>query len=462
MKTYPYDYQVVGAMRIQRFKGRALLADPMGTGKTATALLYLENNPHLRPAVVICPASLKYNWEAEAYKHLGWRAVVCGGTRPPRMHGLPAPLYVVNYDVLGQKASAKSGPGWFQHLKALDPKAVIIDECQAISSLKAKRTRWVRLFAKGIPSVVALSGTPLTNRPFELFSVLNLIRPDLFPSFRSYADRYCNPRMKPWGMDYSGASHLDELHRKLTDVLMIRRRKEDVLGHLPPKTRTVTAVPITDQRQYKQAQDNYVRWLLENRPDKMHAASRAMRLTQINVLKQLCGTLKLPSVMEWIDTFLEESDEKLVAFAVHHAVLDALQERYKKSCVRVDGTMESRARQNSVDAFQNNPRIRVFLGNIQAAGKGLTLTAARTVVFAEMGWTPGEHAQSEDRCHRIGTTGNVQIHYLCAKGTIEERLARLIQDKQSVLSATLDGGVVAGDIDVFDLLCDELLTGVVG
>jgi SWI/SNF-related matrix-associated actin-dependent regulator of chromatin subfamily A-like protein 1 len=459
MNTQPYSYQVIGARRIKRYGGRALLADEQGLGKSLEYLMFLERNPELCPAVVVCPASLKYNWEDEAAKHFNLRAEVLEGTRPPKRLPLnPARLYVANYQILGKRNAENAGPGWNDYLKALRPQSVCLDECQAISNLTAKQTKWVRRLCDGVPSVVGLSGTPLTNRPKELFSILNLLRPDLFPSFKVYGDRYCAPRMTQWGMQYDGADHLDELHGILTEHLMIRRRKADVLHDLPPKRRYCVTLPLTDPGQYKKAQDSFLQWLGTVAPEKVFRAKRAQRLTQVGYLRRLLAQLKLPAVCEWVDNFLADTDSKLVLFCVHTETIDHLCRRYKSLCVRVDGSTPVRDRQRAKDAFQGNKGVRVFVGNIDAAGKGLTLTAADTVAFVELPWTPGAAVQAEDRIHRIGQTREADVVFLCGRGTIDGRVAELLQTKQGTLSGVLDGGAREEDLNVFDLLCRSLLT----
>lgn len=461
MLTRPFDYQVIGARRIAQFKGRALLSDQMGLGKTLQVLLHLHRHPNLRPAVVVCPAGLKFNWEAEAARHLGMRAMVLEGTRPPgRLPRIPAPLYVASYNILGQRGGQHSGPGWSDWLAALNPEFIALDECQAISNRSALQTKWTRKLCRGIEQVVGMSGTPLTNRPAEMFSILNILRPDLFPAFRPYADEFCDPQVRPWGMDYGGAKNLDKLHAFLTEHLMIRRRKEDVLKELPLQRRSVVTLPMSDPKEYQHAHRDFLTWLAKRMPERVFRASRAERLTQVGYLKRLAGKLKLKAVGEWVDQFLQGSDGKLVLYAVHVEVMDYLEKRYRRLCVRVDGSTPPLHRQRAQDAFQARKSLRLFLGNIQAAGKGITLTAATTVAFAELDWTPGAHAQAEKRIDRIGQTMETDAIYLVARGTLEEKLVKLLQDKAQVLSAVLDGGPCVGDLDVFDALCREI--GVAG
>lgn len=449
--TVPYTYQIKGVRKLHQFGGRGLCADEMGLGKSFQALLYALRHPEARPVIVVCPASLKWNWEREALVHVGMRAEVLEGTRPPK-EGIVTPhnLIVINYDILRF---------WLPYLIGLEPKLVIIDESQMLGSRTSKRTKSVKTLCYGIPHVLALSGTPLTNRPAELWPTLNILRPDLFPSFFPFAMRHAGARRAPWGWEFKGASHLSELHDKLKQTLMIRRLKKDVLKDLPSKRRCIVPLPLSDPAEYERAVKDFLGWLADRNPVKLQSAEKAQQLTKLGYLKWLAGMLKLPAVMEWVDNFFAETDEKLVLFAIHKAVITQLHDRYKKLCVVVDGSVVGKKRQLAVDQFQRDKKTRLFIGNVQAAGKGLTLTKASTVALAEIGWTPGEHTQAEDRAHRIGTVKKVTAYYLVSKGTIEEKLLEILQAKQKVLNKTLDGGKNGTDFDLYNQLTIAIKEG---
>lgn len=449
MTTKPYAYQSDGALQIERFGGRALLADEQGLGKTLTSLLWARRNPEARPAVVVCPASVKYNWQAEALRHFGLRADVLEGTRPPAQSlAGAAPLLVLNYEIVG---------AWLKHLKALRPRLVILDEAQAVCNRKAQRSKNAKALCEGVPHVIALSGTPLVNRPAELWQVLNLVRPDLFPKFWPFAQRYAGPELKRWGWTFNGATNLDELNKILRETVMIRRLKKDVLRELPPKRRASVTLPLAGPQEYLRAERNFLNWLNAIDAARAARASRAEQVARLTYLRCLVGRLKLPAVFQWIDDYLEGCDDKLVVFGVHKEVLGPLAQRYQGECVTVDGSVVGRNRQKAVDRFQADPNTRLFFGNIKAAGKGLTLTAAPAVAMVEFPWTPGDLAQAEDRIHRIGQTREACIYFLTAKDTVEDKLVRVIGRKQAVLDQTLDGLPAGESLDLFDLLAREMI-----
>ena len=439
--TKLYPYQREGIEQISRFGGRALLADSMGLGKTAQGLVWMRENAK-PPCIVVCPASLKINWAREAWKFVRIKAEILWGKKPPRGWRPNRRLLIVNYDILS---------GWVDLLKFLRPSLVMIDECHVIKNRGAKRTKAVRELCKRVPFIIGMSGTPMTNRPIELFSILSLLRKDRFDNFYKFAWRYCNPKHNGYGWDYTGSKNLGELHKQLSQTCMIRRKKRDVLKDLPAKSRFV--VPMAVQlKEYTYAEKHFAKWYEEQGKDR----SKAIQIVKIGELKRIAAKLRLASSQEWIKNFLESSDSKLIVFAVHKKIIEPLRKRFGNSCVVIDGSIVGQQRQNAVDKFQKSSSVRLLIGNIQAAGLGLNLTAADTVAFVEMGWTPGEHTQAEDRIHRIGQRNAASCYYHVAEGTIEEDLCRILQGKQKVLDATLDGKEQLEENNVFDLLIEAI------
>lgn len=448
--TTPYRFQVVGVRKITEFNGRVLLADEMGLGKTFQFLMYAKQNPTLRPIVVVCPASLKYNWQDEAAMHVGMRAEILETRKPPKGGlGFRPQLVIINYEILQY---------WLPWLMSLRPQLVGIDEAHYIKSRSSIRTKAVRALCHGVPHVIAISGTPLTNEPAELWPSLNILRPDLFKGFTSFGFRYCGPRKTPWGWQFRGATRTKELHKLLSESCMVRRLKKDVLQDLPPKTRVVLSMDMDRRHEYLEARDNFVAWILKNAPKKMKKALKAQALVKMGYLKRLVADLSLKYKAEWIDNFLEESGGKIVLFAVHKKVIRFLEERYKGKCVVVDGSVKGKHRRQAFYAFKHDKSIRVFIGNIRAAGVGWNATSASTVAFIELDWVPGNHIQAEDRIHRIGQKFRSFIYYLVAHDTIEEYLCKLLQKKQETLDAVLDDGKVDMKFDLLDQLI-KITTG---
>lgn len=407
------------------------------------SLWYASRNKST-PIVVVCPASLKWQWQAEVDKVLGWKSMVCEGTKSVPLHGR---VTIINYDVLG---------GWLEAFKKLKPSLVILDECQYIMNPKAKRTKHVAKLCKGIPHVLALSGTPLVNRPIELFPTLNILQPDTFSSRFKFGIDYCAGKRNHWGWEFKGATKTKELNKLLTDTCMVRRRKEDVLSELPDKIHQVIPVDLQSEHVYRVAEADFIEWLRKRDPKAAERALRAEAITKAGCLLRLAARLKCKSVVDWINNWLTDTDDKMIVFAVHRKMIEALQRRLAAKSVVIDGSVTGRDRNEAVLQFQGDPTTRLLIGNIQAAGVGLNLIAASSVALAELPWQPGAVAQAIDRAHRIGQTRCVNVYYLVARGTAEEKRCRIISKKQEVLSAVLDGGEVENELDVFDEFLNEV------
>jgi len=437
-----YKYQKKGVRQIDHFKGRALLADEMGLGKTVQALDWLKQHPDVRPVIIVCPASIKWIWEHHVALLLDTGSSVANGRTPPKGTNLhPPQITILNYDIL---------PYWLDYLQTLSAKALLLDEGHYLKSLTTKRSKAAKTLSKKIPYIIGITGTPLTNRPSELWNILTILRPDLYKSLWSYRWRYCDPKKKPWGWEFNGASNLQELHANLKNTMMIRRLKKDVLTDLPEKTHNIIPVEIK-RKEYQEATDNFLFWLATKSPAAAKRAKSAQRLVQLGQLKQLAVKYKMKSVTKWIEDFLEESNEKLVLFAIHKTTIQLLHKTFPASVV-VDGSTSMHDRKLAVKAFQADPKIKIFIGNIQAAGTGITLTASSSVLFVELPWVPADLTQASDRVHRIGQTKGVMIYYIVAKNTIEEGLCAILQKKQKILSEILDGDVQKDELNIYDEL----------
>lgn len=429
-KKDPYPFQVEGVGFIEYKNGRVLLADEMGLGKTVQVLMWLELHPNKRIAVIVCPASLKLNWAREIEEGMttNMNIHIAEGRDP---YFIPnTDIIIINYDILSY---------WSGMLLELEPQVLITDECHYYKNNKAKRTKAVKRLAKKIPHVIAISGTPIQNRPIEIYNAVTILDPTLFPNYWNFVQRYCDAKNTGFGWDLSGASNTEELHEILINSIMIRRKKKDVLADLPDKVRSYIPFDIDNRKEYDKAGDDFIKYAKSVRGEEAaEKASNAEIITQIEYLKQIAVKGKLEEVLDWISNFLE-SGEKLVVFATHKEVITKIMDKFKKIAVKVDGSVTGRKRDQAVVDFQTLERIRLFVGNIKAAGVGLTLTAASNVAVIELPWAPGDLDQLEDRCHRIGQKDCVNVHYLLSLGTIEYELAEILDRKRKILDSVLDG-----------------------
>ena len=441
-----YPFQEEGVRWLELHRGRGLIADDMGLGKTVQALVWLKSHPEALPAVVVCPASIKLNWAREAKRWIGAVPVILSGKKKKlieihnedEVQGSPR-IIIINYDILEH---------WWTDIRSrFKPGSVIVDEAHYIKSSTTHRTKAVKQLCKGIKYVIALSGTPIMNRPAEIYEAIKLVCPGLFPKKWDFLKRYCGLRNNGFGWEYKGATHTDELHKKLTGTCMIRRKKEDVLPDLPAKTRTVLPLELDNAEEYKTAEQDFGSWLAD-RGEKEKAVTV---LGQLEALKQLAVEGKIKQAIKWIGDFLE-SGEQLVVFCHHQKTVKRLSTAFGSQGVVVDGSTPERQRQAHIDAFQGEPGVRLFIGTL-AAIEGITLTAASNVAFLELWWSPGQHSQAEDRVHRIGQEAqSIGAYYLIAAGTVEEKIARLLDRKQKVVTGVLDGEEVAEDNLLTELL----------
>jgi SWI/SNF-related matrix-associated actin-dependent regulator 1 of chromatin subfamily A len=427
-KLYPFQAEGVGFLNAR--DGRGLLGHEMGLGKTVMALAFLQDNPKALPAVVVCPASLKDVWSNECKRWTTLTPEILSGRTPwvPRAAERRDCLTIINYDILD---------AWQETLNRFTH-TVILDECHYIKSSSARRTKATKAFCKDKPHVIALSGTPIVNRPVEFYTTLNILAPTQFNHYWDFVQRYCAAKHNGYGWDVSGSSNTDELNKRLSDI-MLRRLKEDVLPDLPEKT--VTTIPLTPNdldKSYYEATliEALGAWNEDEKPDPLKD------ITQIGKLRLAALDAKFDACKNWIDDFLS-GGRKLVVFVVHHKTSDRLRKIYGNRAVYLDGRTDVRERSKVVEQFQADPKVQMLVGNIQVAGTGITLTAAQDAVFIEMGWTPAEHRQAEDRIHRIGQKGATNVYYLIAQDTLETDMVELIREKQKVLDSVLDGMVVA-------------------
>ncbi|MBF86325.1 MAG: hypothetical protein CL489_17865 [Acidobacteria bacterium] len=418
---------------------RCFIADEMGLGKTVQSLAAVQG-ANAYPMLVVCPASLKMNWEREARMWLPGKTVHIVDNQVGVKN---ADVVIVNYDILSKQKVP---------LKAARFQSLVFDESHYAKSRDAQRTKALKEIAAEIPAdglVLALTGTPVLSRPLELVSQLEILdRLIDFGGAWNFKQTYCAAKHNGYGWDFKGSSNADELNELLRRTCYVRRQKADVLTELPAKGRYTAEVELSHKAMatYRAVENDTMVWLSENGQQR----ERMDVLAKITTLKRLAGEGKIEAACEWIDTFLDSTDRKLVVFAHHQVVVDTLAERY--GGLRVAGKDSSETRQAAVDTFQGDPDARVIVLNMKAGGVGLTLTAASDVLFVEQGWTPAEHDQAEDRCHRIGQDEHVSAWYLLAEGTIDDDIYALIAKKRLVVDAVTDG-----DDDVQDSILNDLV-----
>jgi superfamily II DNA or RNA helicase len=409
---------------------RCFLADEQGLGKTVEALATLEAAGAF-PAVVVCPASLKLNWQRETSHWLPHRSVAVIEGRGVAV-APAADVTILNYEIVAAHREA---------LGRARPRALVVDESHNVKNPQAKRTQAGRRLAATVREDglrLALSGTPVLNHAEELVAQLRVIgRLEEFGSGAQFARRF------------RGDSSEERLHWHLRRRCFVRRLKSEVLPQLPAKRQVVVPVALSNAKEYRLAEEDVIAWLRSQPLDlrelnaKIAATLRAERLAQLGTLQRLAARGKLAAALSWIADFLE-SGEPLVVFARHVEVQEALLARFPLAA-HLLGRDSARSREEAVRAFQSSDGPQLLIGATRVAGQGITLTRASNVAFLELEWTPAMHDQAEDRCHRIGQHDAVTAWYLLAADTIDETMAALIQRKRGIVAAVTDGTRLDGD-----------------
>jgi SNF2 family DNA or RNA helicase len=316
-KLYPYQKKGVKLIG-QKYKGRVLLGDSMGLGKTIQSAQYLAENPEARPAVIVCPAMLKWNWQEELLRHYNIPSTILEGRKPPKQKNLlrNEKIVILNYEIL---------QAWMPWIERMKPQIAIVDEIHYCKNRKTIRTKSVRRLSRICPQFIGLSGTPIENKPAEIWPIANMIRPDKFDSFWTFAQRYCEPQKMHGRWVFNGSSNRGELRDLLKATIMIRRTKEQVAEQLPPKTHVVVPLPIDKPEEYYAAKSDLIHWLKRNSVTKANSATHAKMLASVGYLKRLAARLKTKNAMAWFDDLLDSNPGKIILFAIHKKIVQTLE-----------------------------------------------------------------------------------------------------------------------------------------
>lgn len=452
-----------------------LIGDEMGLGKTIQAIGISNAVPEIRSVLIVCPATPRLNWHREWKKWCvkGLRVEIALGKIFPK-----SDVVIVGYDGLKKFQAQIRSRQW---------DLLIADEVHRAKNKKAQRSKYLwgyvpsaRMAHKEdpIPPIptarfVVMSGTPLVNRPIELWPIIEHLDPNgLGKNFFRFAQRFCAAYNNGYGWDFKGASNLGELQDILRGSIMVRRLKSEVLKELPPKRRQVVPVEIdaddseasaavvAETAAWERAEKNLetarVEMELAKAAEDQNEYAAAVRklkdaqkiaFNEMSAARKRTAIAKIPYLIEHLEEAVENSG-KVVAFVHHHEVMDAIMAHFGPVAVKIDGRVtKPEDRQAAVDRFQTDPTCTLFSGGITAAGEAITLTAASHVVAGELDWRPGIMSQCEDRCHRYGQRDSVFIQHLVLDGSIDARMAKVIVDKQDVIDRALDTKTDTAPID---------------
>jgi len=430
-------------------KKKCILADDMGLGKTVMSVIS-SIECEAKKILIICPANAKINWfrEINAYIPEDEISIIKGSRWEPKKYT------IINYDILKNFHTIidnrKKYEDWEVRRNIIDEgyDLVIMDEAHMVKNPKADRTKIVNQICESVEKRWLLTGTPIANRPMDYYNLLHLCGSPITSSWTFYAFRYCdgkkfkkklkNGSMKEiWLTD--GSSNLEELHER-TKSLIIRRKKTDHLD-LPPKIVAPYYIEIDDMKQYNNAFEEYLEWAKSE--GKRLGTGRHM--VELVVLRKYLAAEKVKHTVELAEQAIENG-QKVIIFTNYTHSFNDLMRHFGKLAVGHNGAMNGKQKQNSIDQFQTNPDVKVFIGNLVSAGTAITLTEAQVVIMNDLDFVPANHAQAEDRAFRIGQSKTVNVYYPIAQGTIDEMMYDMLQKKTRIINT-----VVGDEQDELDI-----------
>jgi SWI/SNF-related matrix-associated actin-dependent regulator 1 of chromatin subfamily A len=421
-----------------------ILADDMGLGKTtSTIIAALESGS--KKILIICPASLKINWQREIANYTDRSVYISEGKNFSQEHD----FVIINYDIIKNFHNVKKKSD--SQILGANFDLVVVDEAHYIKNGQAQRTKLINDLVKKVDRLWLLTGTPMTSRPMDYFNLLSLVDSPVAKNWMAYAIRYCSGYQfnaggrKIWNV--TGASNLEEL-RDRTSGLTLRRLKQDVLD-LPDKIITPVYLRLKS-KQYEDVMGDYYNWYEKN-PDE--SKSLTVQFTKLTQVRQVIAEEKVIQTIELAENIIEQG-KKVIIFCNFTNSLDRIIQHFGKTSVRLDGSMSKPERQNSVDKFQEDDKVKVFVGNIRAAGVGITLTAAEAVIMNDLSFLPSDHSQAEDRAYRYGQKNNVLVYYPIFENTIEGVIYDILNKKKQVIATVM--GDVKNDVDLVEEIMKQI------
>ncbi len=430
----PMEHQKESIQKLVENK-KFILADDMGLGKTtSTIIAALETG--VKKILIICPATLKINWKREIENYSQRPIFIAEGKNFSTEHD----FVIINYDIIKNFHDVKKK----DESKILESKfdLVIVDEAHYIKNAQAQRTKLINDIVKNIDRLWLLTGTPMTSRPIDYFNLLSLVDSPVAKNWMAYVIRYCSGYQfkvgakKVWNV--MGSSNLEEL-RDRTSGTILRRLKEDVLD-LPDKIISPVYLRLKS-KEYENLMGEYYEWYRSN-PEE--SKSLTVQFTKLTKVRQVIANEKISQTIELAENIIEQG-KKVIIFCNFTESLNSIVSHFGKSAVKVDGSMSKVERQNSVDRFQEDEKVKVFVGNIKAAGVGITLTAGEAVIMNDLSFLPSDHSQAEDRAYRIGQKNNVLVYYPLFENTIEGLIYDILIAKKHVIATVMGDNLESAD-----------------
>jgi len=422
-----------------------ILADDMGLGKTtSTIIASLEMGTE--KVLIICPASLKINWQREIENYTDKEISIVEGKKWE-----PSEYTIINYDILKNFHDPKH-PDKSDILNyGFD--LVVMDEAHYVQNQKAQRTKIANDIANKVGKVWLLTGTPMTSRPMNYYNLLNLVDSPVADNWMAYAIRYCAGYQFSVGSkrvwNVTGASNLEEL-RDRTKPQVLRRLKEDILD-LPEKILTPVYLR-TKSKEYKKLMVEYYDWYKSSE----ESTSLTIQFSKLMKVRQVIAEEKIKDTIEIAENIIEQG-KKVIIFTNFTDTLNKITNHFGNVAVKLDGKMSKPNRQHSVDEFQNNDKVKVFVGNLKAAGVGITLTAAEAVIMNDLSFVPSDHSQAEDRAYRYDQKFSVSVYYPIFENTVESVIYNILSKKKNIFETVMGDNEGKGDVmeEILNMISQE-------
>jgi SWI/SNF-related matrix-associated actin-dependent regulator 1 of chromatin subfamily A len=424
---------------------RFILADDMGLGKTtSTIIAALETGA--KKILIICPASLKINWQREIENYTDRSVYIAEGKHFSIEHD----FVIVNYDILKNFYDLKDKENSLITKSNFD--LIIIDEAHYIQNGQAQRTKLVNSFVKNVDKLWLLTGTPMTSRPMNYYNLLFLIESPTAQNWMAYAIRYCQGyqfkagNRKIWNT--SGASNLEEL-RDRTSRQVLRRLKTEVLD-LPDKIISPIYLRLKSKL-YEGLMGEYYDWYKNKKEE---SSSLTVQFSKLMKVRQVIAEEKINDTIELAQNIIDQ-DKKVIIFTNFTDTLQKIHSHFGKQSVYLDGSCSKPQRQYAVDQFQENDKIKVFVGNLKAAGVGITLTAGEAVIMNDLSFVPSDHDQAQDRAYRYGQKNSVSVYYPIFENSIEGIIYDMLSKKKNIID-TVMGDNIEDKGDFIELLMNKI------
>lgn len=458
-----FKFQQEGVRFAEKSGGRALIADEMGLGKTIQALGTIALHPEMLPVAYFVKSSLKIQWQHEIMRWVSASdkdedialAQVIDSSKDPMLPG--AKHYIFSLDLLRR---FKNG-SLVERFQKRGIKTIVIDECQHIKNPESARAKEVRALCKDIPNVLALSGTPIKNNAGEYFSILNILKPEMFPTYSKFLYNECQSYHNGYTTKTGGLRYPERFMEK-TKSFIIRRERKHVMPDLPTVNRMFQFHELGAD-----VEDAYKKAFVEFRDDyytngASNFADTSNILAYLSRMRHIVGHSKVDPCVEFVQEFLESTERKLTIFVHHKDVGERLMRLLTKVCQDLEGPnkfepeieeplqltadLSSLERDQVITEFKENPKRRILIASTLASGEGLNIQFCSDCILLERQWNPANEEQAEGRFIRIGQTADkVSATYFIAVGTVDEFFSRIVEEKREICAKTMGGEAVKWD-----------------